>query len=122
MVEKRAPRVKGWVGVDLDGTLVFYDKWRGELHLGEPIWPMVERIKKILADGQYDVRIFTARVSTGTPAEIAVIAKNIQYYLEDRCKLPRLEVTCVKDYAMVLLYDDRCRQVIHNMGVVIGEP
>lgn len=35
----------GWYAVDLDGTLAHYDGWRGEDHIGDPIPPMVERIK-----------------------------------------------------------------------------
>ena len=27
---------KGWIGVDLDGTLAHYDKWRGVEHVGDP--------------------------------------------------------------------------------------
>lgn len=32
-----------------------------------------------------------------------------------------LEVTNVKDFSMVELWDDRCRQVITNQGKVISE-
>ncbi len=31
---------KGWYAVDLDGTLAFYDEWRGADHIGAPIIPM----------------------------------------------------------------------------------
>ena len=41
--------MQGWVGVDLDGTLATYDEWRGIEHVGEPIAPMVERVKRWLA-------------------------------------------------------------------------
>jgi len=64
----RSERVKerhlsnGWIGVDLDGTLAYYDEWRGLYHIGEPIPAMVDRVKRWLAEGR-DVRIFTARVS-----------------------------------------------------------
>ena len=52
----------GWIGVDLDGTLAYYDQWRGALHIGEPIPLMLERVKRWLDEGK-DVRIFTARVN-----------------------------------------------------------
>ena len=52
----------GWIGVDLDGTLAYYDQWRGALHIGEPIPVMLERVKRWLDEGK-DVRIFTARVN-----------------------------------------------------------
>ena len=29
--------MSGWIGVDLDGTLAFYDMWRGMEHIGKPI-------------------------------------------------------------------------------------
>ena len=35
----------GWIGVDLDGTLAIYTGWKGCDHVGEPIPPMVERVK-----------------------------------------------------------------------------
>lgn len=36
---------EGWIGVDLDGTLAEYLGWQGMGHIGEPIAPMVERVK-----------------------------------------------------------------------------
>ena len=38
---------RGWIGVDLDGTLAMYDQWAGAGHIGEPIPLMVERVKAI---------------------------------------------------------------------------
>ena len=40
---------EGWIGVDLDGTLAEYLGWQGMGHIGEPIAPMVERVKAWLA-------------------------------------------------------------------------
>ena len=40
--------MKGWIGVDLDGTLAHYDKWRGVEHIGKPVPVMLERVKKWL--------------------------------------------------------------------------
>ena len=51
---------KGWIGVDLDGTLAYYDQWRGEHHVGEPILPMLDRVKKWLSEGR-EVRICSWR-------------------------------------------------------------
>ena len=53
---------KGWYGFDLDGTLAKYDKWEGIDHIGEPVKPMVDLIKKMHAEGKV-VKILTARVS-----------------------------------------------------------
>ena len=36
----------GWIAVDLDGTLAYYDVWRGEEHIGSPISDMFFRVKK----------------------------------------------------------------------------
>jgi hypothetical protein len=47
----------GWIGVDLDGTLAHYDGWKGADHIGEPIAPMVERVKRWLSEG-HEVRVF----------------------------------------------------------------
>lgn len=53
---------KGWHGFDLDGTLAVYDKWEGIDHIGEPIAPMVDLIRKMHESGEV-VKILTARVS-----------------------------------------------------------
>ena len=52
--------MRGWIGVDLDGTLAEYHGWNGSI--GKPIAPMVDRVKRWLAEG-VEVRIMTARVS-----------------------------------------------------------
>lgn len=106
---------RGWIAVDLDGTLAVYDHWRGVEHIGSPIMPMVERIKKWIADGE-EVRIFTARVSDPDHKEAIDI-------IEDWCLIHlgvRLRVTNVKDYAMRELWDDRAIQVVRNTGEQVG--
>lgn len=118
---------KGWIGVDLDGTLAEYDEWRGETHIGAPIELMVDRIRVWLAEG-YEVRIFTARVANepvarrpdlGNPP----IRTAIWDWLEKACSLPRLQITNVKDYRMIELWDDRAVQVVPNTGMrADGEP
>jgi hypothetical protein len=108
--------IKKWIGCDLDGTLARYDNWSGIESIGPPIWPMVNRIKKHIANGD-TVKIFTARVSEG-PGAIPYIHD----WLEFEAGLPRLEVTNIKDLGMELLYDDRCIQIIKNTGeIVCGE-
>ena len=105
---------RGWIGVDLDGTLAHYDKWRGDNHIGDPIPEMVARIKAWTQAGQ-EVRIFTARVS-GIGGDRAMKYRElIQDWLE-AAGLPRLEVTCTKDYQMVELWDDRAVSVVPNTG------
>lgn len=98
----------GWIGVDLDGTLAYYDKWRGIEYIGDPIPSMLFRIKKWLADG-IKVKIFTARACT--PEAIPYIQKWLV-----QAGLPVLEITNIKDYLMIELWDDRAIQIIQNEG------
>ena len=44
--------MNSWIGVDLDGTLATYDRWRGIEHIGDPIPDMVFRIKNWIANGK----------------------------------------------------------------------
>jgi hypothetical protein len=133
---------RGWIGVDLDGTLAKYDGWKGPLEIGEPIMPMVERVKAWLAEG-LEVRIFTARVSR-TPMTSATIrqvmqksglspleaadwietwndsVEKIRATIEDWCEEwigRRLPVTNEKDFGMIELWDDRAVGVALNLGV-----
>lgn len=97
-----------YIAVDLDGTLAFYDGWKGADHIGEPIPAMMERVRKWIEEGK-TVKIFTAR---------ACIAEQIPPVIEWLKKqgLPELEVTNIKDFGMVELWDDRCIRVIPNTG------
>jgi hypothetical protein len=115
-----------WIGVDLDGTLAVHDKDGDAFHvlyIGEPIWPMVERVKQWIAEGK-TVRVVTARAN---PKEYmkgaeafdmdrynqvigAVKAWTLKYVGYE------LEVTCAKDRFMTELWDDRAVQVEKNVG------
>lgn len=116
---------KGWIGVDLDGTLAYYEDWVSILHIGAPIAPMVERVKEWLRKG-YEVKIFTARVADLDDES----CHRFQEELDGWCLsagLPPLQATCVKDLRMVALWDDRARQVERNTGhyiggLIMGEP
>lgn len=108
---------KGWIGVDLDGTLAHYDHWAGPTHIGPPISVMVERVKKWLVDG-YEVRIFTARISD--PVYRHMIRTAIQDWTEEYIGR-KLEVTNIKDYNMLELWEDRAVQVIPNTGEPVGQ-
>lgn len=108
----------GWYGVDLDGTLAFYDGWKGPGHIGHPIPLMLARVKEWIADGK-DVRIFTARVanlSLGDEMAVRGVIRDWCYKNIGKS----LPVTCQKDMGMIVLYDDRCRQVEENTGVLVG--
>ena len=110
---------KGWIAVDLDGTLAHYDGWKAPHIIGAPIALMVNRVKQWLAEGR-DVRIFTARVS-GTDAE----NEYARLIIESWCSVyigQKLPVTCTKDLAMTVLYDDRCVRVERNTGIIYMDP
>jgi hypothetical protein len=119
---------KAWIAVDLDGTLAHYDYWRGIEHVGAPILPMLNRVKKWLAEGE-DVRIFTARVDGG---EVAISMGDVNgeaHRNVDAVKRPIeawclkhlgqiLPITNVKDYGMKELWDDRAVGVVTNTGKI----
>lgn len=112
---------KPWVGIDLDRTLAFFEEWKGPRHIGEPIPKTVLLVKQILADG-YRVKIFTARVSPMAlrlnKVTEAEVAGYIQDWTEKHLGL-RLEVTCVKDLACHLIFDDIAFHVEPNKGPVV---
>lgn len=104
-----------WIGVDLDGTLAYYESGHfakyGPYHIGEPIPRMVERVKEWLAQG-IEVRIVTARAYG---AELQTLDAILAWCLKHIGA--RLAITCVKDYGMIELWDDRAVQVIPNTGI-----
>lgn len=104
--------MNSWIGVDLDGTLAEYDHWRGDQHIGKPIPVMVERVKRWLSEGK-EVKIFTARAYAN---DVEPIKKWCLTHIG--CELP---ITCIKDYGMIELWDDRAVQVIPNKGVALQD-
>ena len=110
-----------YIAVDLDGTLARYEEWGGTLVIGEPVMPMVRRVKGWLKEG-WKVKIMTARITKvkGQPFNRKETVKAI----EDWCVKhigQKLEVTSEKDYYMVQLWDDRAIQVITNEGITLAE-
>jgi len=110
------PMSNGWIGVDLDGTLAYYDKWKGIKHIGEPVPKMQERVQKWLLEGR-DVRIFTARVGMGNDVAKSTEVINM-WCLKHFGRI--LPITCEKDFKMIELWDDRCTQVVVNTGEAYG--
>ena len=109
-----------WTGFDLDGTLAEYDGWHGIDHIGKPIKPMCDLMKKIRAEGQ-KVKILTARVA---PRKDGSDTKEARKHIEKWCEknlgfVP--EITHEKDSLMDSLYDDRAIQVIPNTGIVLED-
>lgn len=110
----------GWVGVDLDGTLAFYDGWKGIEHIGTPIPEMVKRVKgELERENGYEIKIFTARVACNPPELHEVIM-----HIDAWCKQVfgrTFEVTNVKDMMMVSCWDDRAVEIVPNTGMVAHE-
>ncbi len=102
---------KSWIGVDLDGTLAYYDRFSSYDKVGEPVPAMMALVRKMLNNG-VRVKIFTARVQD--PDQLPIIRKWLK-----QNDLPELEITNIKDYNMLRLYDDRCIQVERNTGRLI---
>lgn len=110
--------MRGWIGIDLDGTLAHYDGWKGAEHIGPPVPEMLARVQQWIKDGR-DVRIVTARVSHDGSASRMIDAQMATVHVMDWCARhvgKVLPVTCTKDYAMIELWDDRAVTVIANMG------
>ena len=112
----------GWIGVDLDGTLAHYEGWKSPQHIGEPIAPMVERVKLWLAAGK-TVKIFTARVHGHGMPLIGGGVEDAITPIKAWCLKhigQELEVTNVKDFGLIELWDDRCVQVEANTGIPVA--
>lgn len=109
------------IGCDLDGTLAFYDKWRGSTHIGEPIPAMVKRVKDYISQG-HEVVIFTARMAPDdelTPEDIEEQRKAIKAWCLRNIG-QELEPTCVKSRNIVHYLDDRASGVVPNSGEIVG--
>jgi len=106
--------MNGWIGVDLDGTLAEYHGWNpNNPGIGPPITAMAERVKQWLADGR-TVKIMTARIAHNH-AGMEFVRQEIEEWCEKHLG-QKLEVTCMKDYAMIELWDDRAVRVRANIG------
>lgn len=109
-----------WTGFDLDGTLAEYDGWKGIDHIGKPIKPMCDLIKKLHSDGKV-VKILTARVAPRTDGADTTLARQCirKWCVENLGFVP--DITHEKDSYMEELYDDRAVQVIPNKGIPVVE-
>jgi hypothetical protein len=132
--------MSGWIAIDLDGTLAQYDHWRGPSHIGEPVPKMIERVKRWIAEGR-EVRIFTARA-------FPLAAQSPKFRIDPNDILPMqhsargqecteaiqairqwcakhigraLPITCVKDYSLDEIFDDRAIQVVKNTGELVAD-
>ncbi|SRR6056297_415511 len=108
-----APGPTPWIGVDLDGTLAYFDAESSLAEIGPPVAAMLAKTKELIASGER-VKIFTARAAD--PGQLPLIRKWLQ-----ENSLPPLEITNVKDFYMIRLYDDRSIQVEKNTGRILGD-
>jgi len=104
---------KKWIGVDLDGTLAKMEGWNGPYEIGEPILPMVNKVKKWITAG-HTVKIFTARVSDDDPKTVEAIEKWTKQHIGQV-----LEITNKKDMHMKAIFDDKAVRVEKNTGKLI---
>jgi len=116
----------GWVGIDLDGTLATYGT-RQWPDIGEPILPILEIVKDLLAQGR-EVRIMTARVGnlfknhvTRAEYDDAVEQERMVQAWCLKHLGRELPVTAVKDYNMDVLLDDRAVTIEKNTGRILTE-
>lgn len=109
---------KAWVGFDLDGTLAFYDGYKGPEHVGEPIEAIVDYAKRLIAAG-VEIKIVTARAATWLWLENEEEAERGIVAIRNWCYEQfgqYLEVTAEKDFNMLYLVDDRAFRVETNTG------
>lgn len=110
--------MNGWIGVDFDGTLAKYERWEGPLKFGPPIPAMVERVKRWLREGR-DVRIFTARACEAAHEDYPQILAALEAWSREHLGAV-LPITCVKDFGMEELWDDRVVAVEPNTGAALS--
>lgn len=106
------------IAVDLDGTLAHYDRWQGVQHIGRPITAMLDRVQAAIAAG-HEVRIFTARCAPREDGSHETARRYIELWLAHHLGM-NLHVTCLKDYDIDEIWDDRAVGVEKNRGVLLS--
>lgn len=109
---------QGWVGIDLDGTLALYTAWEGIDKIGEPVEPMLNLVKDLIARGVH-IKILTARVSSRVPEEQRALAKTAINQWTEKYFNRTFPITAEKDFAMIECYDDRAITVEYNTGQIM---
>lgn len=118
---------KGWIGVDMDGTLFTYTEWTSWDTFGTLIKPMGDRVLQWISERK-DVRIFTARMplpheqeieqtcyKTGQKFNGVMMKKAIADHTERHLGV-RLRAQCYKDLHCIEIWDDRAIGVVANTG------
>lgn len=121
---------RGWIGFDLDYTAAMgHNPYRSDV-IGEPVHAMIELMLKLIAEGKR-VKIFTARVcETGQRSPWSGEVANWEYVEFQHNMIDawcfkylglHLEVTCIKDFLCLEIYDDRAWRVEKNTGKIVGK-
>lgn len=104
------------IAVDLDGTLAEYFGWQGEEHIGQPVWPLVEKIKKMIeSDDKIVFWIYSARCCDARSAEIIHAWKEKHGISELFAGVTNIKYKFFREF-----WDDRAKQVVPNTGVFVG--
>lgn len=99
---------RGWIGVDLNGTLARYVDGQPHEHIGEPVPKMLARVRAWL---EQDITVKVVTVRASDPGAVL----RIRQWL-DRHGLQRVDITDRKAPDCWEMWDDRCVQVIPNTG------
>jgi hypothetical protein len=99
---------KGWIGIELDGTLAESTSPQSLSSIGAPVSNMINLVRQwVMVD--MDVRIFTARATL--PGQIELI----HAWLGEQGIKPLL-VTNQKDFQMIQFFDCNAVHVVPNEG------
>lgn len=112
----------GWIGFDLDSTLAESDASPNydHCHIGNPIQPTIDLLKKFLNNG-WHVKIFTARVSSSEkPYKRFEASKAIEEWCQKHIGVV-LDITSEKDWECKAIFDDRAYHVHKNTGQLTDE-
>lgn len=105
------------IAVDLDGTLAYYDGWKGVYHIGAPIRSVVNRVIKEHEAGNV-LYIHTARISDQEDRDVALTC--IETWLTCHGLIKYFAgITCIKQKNFAEFWDDRAIQVVKNEGLFI---
>ncbi len=106
------------IALDFDKTLATHESEWGIDKIGEPIWPMVEKVREWLAKG-YLVTIFTARVAPEFHTIYQIHQQNGMIWdFLGKVGLPALPITAIKSPKFSHFLDDRAYHVGPNSGKI----
>lgn len=111
-IKKHTFRKHKWIGIDFDRTIAHRQSGQDIYDLGEPVQPMLQFVKSLLAEG-YDVRIFTARHASN-PQTLPLVEAWCEKHIGR--KIP---ITSVKDNQCEAIFDDKAFRVQQNTGVIL---